>query len=206
MCKNSECFFCQELEDRTSNLIKTNRIVWETKNFVVFPTEGCFQIGYLLVMPKQHFLCFGELDSEALTELEEILEKITVYVREKSGDECIIFEHGTRNIEKLTSTSIMHAHIHVIPSKKELVPFLPDYCELCKVKGFSDLAKETDNYLFLRDVSGVNYIVKNDNYPAQFFRAVICKSMGISRYWNWRQFPFKENMLITLDYYEGLRK
>ena len=74
MCKNSECFFCQELEDRTSNLTKTNRIVWETKNFVVFPTEGCFQIGYLLVMPKQHFLCFGELDSEALTELEEILE------------------------------------------------------------------------------------------------------------------------------------
>lgn len=83
---------------------------------------------------------------------------------------------------------------------------MPDYCELYKVKGFSDLAKETDNYLFLKDVSGVSYIVKNNNYPSQFFRTIICKSMDISRYWNWKQFPFKENMLITLDYYEGLRK
>ena len=204
MYKNPECFFCQELEDRTKNLIKANRIVLETKNFVAFPTQGCFQIGYLLVMPKQHFLCFGELDSESLTELDGILQKITMYVREKSGDECIVFEHGTRNLEKLTSTSIMHAHIHVIPSKKGLVPFLPDYCELRKVKGFSDLAKETDNYLFLRDVDGVNYIVKNDNYPSQFFRKIACESMGISKFWDWRENPFKENMLITLDYYAGL--
>lgn len=177
----------------------------ETANFVVFPTEGCFKIGYLLIVPKQHFLCFGELDSELMTELEEILEKILAYVRQKSGDECIIFEHGTRNVEKLTSTSIMHAHIHVIPSKKGIVPFLPDYCELYKVKGISDLAKETENYLFLRDVNGVSYIVKYDNYPSQFLRTVICESMDISKYWDWRQFPFKENMLITLDYYEGLR-
>lgn len=204
MYKNPECFFCQELEDRTKNLIKANRIVLETKNFVVFPTEGCFQIGYLLVVPKQHFLCFGELDFSLLTELDGILQKITIYVREKSGDECIIFEHGTRNLEKLTSTSIMHAHIHVIPSKQGLVPYLPDYCELRKVKGFSDLAQETDNYLFLRDVGGVNYIVKNDNYPSQFFRTITCKSMGIPKYWNWKEYPFRENMLITLDYYEGL--
>lgn len=85
MCKNLECFFCQELEDRTRNLTKASRIILETENFVVFPTEGCFKIGYLLVMPKQHFLCFGELDPELLTELEEILKKIMVYVRKKSG-------------------------------------------------------------------------------------------------------------------------
>lgn len=204
MYKNPECFFCQELEDRTNNLIKANRVVLETKNFVAFPTEGCFQIGYLLVMPKQHFLCLGELDPRLLTELDEILKKIAMYVRKKSGNECIVFEHGTRDLEKLTSTSIMHAHIHVIPAKKELVPFLPDYCELRKVKGFSDLVKETDNYLFLRDASGINYIVKNDNYPSQFFRTITCKSIGISKYWDWKEYPFKENMLITLDYYDKL--
>ena len=204
MYKNPECFFCQEFEERTKNLIEENRVVLETRNFVVFPTEGCFQIGYLLVMPKQHFLCFGELNSELLTELDGILQKITMYVREKSGDECIVFEHGTRDLEKLTSTSIMHAHIHVIPSKKRLASFLPEYCELRKVKGFFDLAKETDNYLFLRDVDRMNYIVKNDGYPSQFFRKITCESMGISKLWDWRKYPFKENMLITLDYYEGL--
>ena len=98
------------------------------------------------------------------------------------GDECIVFEHGTRDLKKLTSTSIMHAHIHVTQAKKELVPFLPDYCELRKVKGFPDLAKEADNYLLLRDVSGLNYIVRDDNYPSQLARTITCKSMGIPKY------------------------
>ena len=83
MLKNLDCFFCQEMEERTKNLLKKERIVLETKNFVVFPTVGCFQIGYLLIMPKQHFLCFGELDCEMLTELDEILQKLKSYVWEK---------------------------------------------------------------------------------------------------------------------------
>ncbi len=204
MLKNLDCFFCQEMEERTKNLLKKERIVLETKNFVVFPTVGCFQIGYLLIMPKQHFLCFGELDCEMLTELDEILQKLTSYVWEKSGQKCIVFEHGTRDLKKLTATSIMHAHIHLVPSKKGILPFLPDYCQLCKIKGFSDLAKETENYLFLRDLDGINYIVKNNGYPSQFFRKIVCQSLEISDYWDWKEYPFKENMLITLDYYKGL--
>lgn len=205
MYRNPKCFFCQELEDRTISPIGVDRVVLETKNFVVFPTLGCFQIGYLLVMPKQHFLCFGELDSEMLTELDWILQKITIYVREKSGDECIIFEHGTRDLGKLSSTSIMHAHIHVIPMKKSLVPYLPAHCELRKIKGFPDLAKETDNYLYLKDFDGTNYIVENDNYPSQFFRAVTCESLGMPECWNWEEHPFKDKMLTTLDYYKELK-
>lgn len=206
MNRNPECFFCKELEDRTISPIKRNRIVLETKNFVAFPTLGCFKIGYLLVMPKQHFLCFGELDSELLTELNEILKKITAYVREKSGEECIIFEHGTRDLGKLSSTSIMHAHIHVIPTKKSLVRYLTAYCELRKIEGFSDLAEEKDNYLFLKDLDGTHYIVKKDDYPSQFFRKITCESMGIPEDWDWQKCPYKKNMLITLDYYGELRQ
>ena len=206
MYKNPKCFFCKELEHRTANCIKTNRIVLETKNFVVFPTQGCFQIGYLLVMPKQHFLCFGELGPELLTELDEILQKITAHVQKESGDNCIIFEHGTRDLEKLFSTSIMHAHIHVIPAKEGLVPYLPVCCKLREITGFSDLAKEDDNYLFLRDLDGTNYIVENDNYPSQFFRKITCKSIGIPECWDWKKHPFKKNMLKTLDYYKGLEQ
>ena len=204
MLKNLNCFFCYVMEDRTKNLLEKERVVLETKNFVVFPTVGCFQIGYLLIMPKQHFLCFGQLDAQLFEELEGILQKITAFVWEKSRQKCIIFEHGTRKLEMLTSTSIMHAHIHLIPSEKELLSFLPDYCELRKIKGFSDLEKETENYLFLRNLDGINYIVKNDNYPSQFFRKIMCQSLDIPKYWDWKDYPFKENMLITLDYYEGL--
>lgn len=206
MYKEPKCYFCQELEERARSPIGLDRVVLETRNFVAFPTLGCFQIGYLLVMPKRHFLCFGELDSDLLKELDGILQKITAYVREKSGDACIIFEHGTRDLKKLTSTSIMHAHIHVIPSKTGLVPFLPKDCEMREITGFSDLANEKDNYLFLRDLDGMNYIVNIFKQSSQFFRKITCDSMGISECWNWEEYPFKEKMLDTLGYYKELRQ
>ena len=202
--KNPDCFFCKEIEDPTNNFLNKSRIVLQTKNFIAFPTLGCFQIGYLLIMPKQHFLCFGELEPEMIKELEEIIQKITDYVMKKTGKKCIIFEHGTRDLEKLTSTSIMHAHIHIIPFDEDILKYLPDYCELRKIKGFGDLKDQTENYLYLRDTTGNNYIVKNDNYPSQFFRQIACAAMGIPKYWDWRKYEFKENVEITVDYYMGM--
>lgn len=205
MYKNRDCFFCQELEDRTKNPLEKERIVLETKHFVAFPTLGCFQVGYLLIMPKQHYLCVGELEDEQLNELEEIIRKITAYVQSRLGMKCIIFEHGTRDLGQLTSTSVMHAHIHVVPFTADIISFLPNYCELKKIQGFTDLKTETDNYLYLRDVSGNNYIVKNAGYPSQFFRQVACKALGIPKYWKWQNYPFRENMEITIDIFDELK-
>lgn len=203
--KNTECFFCKEIEDPTRNFLNRSRVVLETKNFVVFPTEGCFKIGYLLIMPKQHFLCFGELESDYIVELEEIIKQITQYVKKKQNLSCIIFEHGTRDLSKLTSTSIMHAHIHLIPFEEDIISYLPTYCELRKIGGFSDLKKENKNYLFLRDIHNNNYIVKNEDYPSQFFRRISCKALNIPKYWDWKKYRFSENVEITLDYYENLK-
>lgn len=204
MTKNPECFFCKEIEDPTQNRLAKKRIVYETKNFVVLPTEGCFKLGYLLIIPKNHYLCFGEFDETLIVELENIIKKLKEYIRKIFNTGCIIFEHGTRDLSKLTSTSIMHAHIHVIPFEKDLISFLPDYCEIRKIKGFRDLADEKDNYLFLQDINNISYIVKNDDYPSQFFRQITCKALGITKYWDWRTYKFTENMEITIDLFENL--
>lgn len=206
MQKNSECYFCREIEDPNENLLKRNRIVLDTKNFVVLPTVGCFQIGYLLVLPKQHYLCFGELEPEMIQELNDIVNKLSDFIRKKFNQGCIIFEHGTKDLSKLTATSIMHAHIHVIPFNVDILSALPDYCELKKIKGFQDLKDESDNYLYLCDTNLNQYIVKNDGYPSQFFRQIACKAMGIPKYWDWRTYQFRENMEITLDFYADLPK
>lgn len=199
--KNKDCYFCQEIEDPARNIMNRSRVVLESENYIVIPTVGCFQIGYLLVIPKQHYLCFGELSPAMLGELNGILQKITDFVSEKYNQKCIIFEHGTRDIEELTSTSIMHAHIHVIPFEKDIISSLPNYCVLKKIAGFSDLVNEKENYLFLQEMNGNNYIVQNASYPSQFFRQIACKAMGIPNYWDWRTYPFLENMGITVDYY-----
>ena len=204
MTRNPNCFFCKEVEDNSDNILKSSRIVFQTKNFIVLPTEGCFKIGYLLILPKQHYLCFGELKSDMIEELENLIERISNYIQNTQGTNCIIFEHGTRDLKQLTSTSIMHAHIHILPFEKELIDFLPDYCELKKIKGFTDLKHEKNNYLFLKDINNHYYIVKNNDYPSQFFRQISCKALNIPKYWDWRKYSFIENMKITIDYYDKL--
>lgn len=202
MYKNPECFFCKEIDDPVKNILNKNRIIYETANFVVFPTVGCFEVGYLLVMPKQHFLCFGELEADLIDELNDIISKISKYIQRKENKRCIIFEHGTRDLSKLTSTSIMHAHIHILPFEKKVICYLPGECKLKKIEGFTDLKRETDNYLFLKDISENNYIIENDSYPSQFFRRIVCSAMGIAESWDWREHAFLENMEKTIDYYK----
>lgn len=204
MYKHPDCFFCKEIDDPLQNVLGKNRIVYETENFVLFPTLGCFIVGYLLVMPKQHFLCFGELSPVLLDELDNIIFRLSEYVQRKENKKCIVFEHGTRDLNKLTPTSIMHAHIHVIPFEKNIISYLPRESKVKKIEGFTDLEKETDNYLFLKNIDENNYIVENHNYPSQFFRRIVCDAVGMSGYWDWREHAFLENMKKTIDYYGEL--
>lgn len=204
MERHLDCFFCKEIEDPTQNILRKSRIIYETANFLVFPTVGCFQIGYLLVMPKVHYLCFGELSSDLIDELNEIINRLSDFIQRKEDKKCIIFEHGTRDLSKLTSTSIMHAHIHIMPFDKNVVDYLSPECQLKKIEGFGDLKKESDNYLFLRNITGINYIVTNNKYPSQFFRKVLCEIIGKPSCWNWRKNPYKRNMNATIEYYSGL--
>ncbi len=204
MLKHADCFFCKEVENPNLNILSKNRKVFETENFVVFPTVGCFVIGYLLIMPKQHFLSFGDLDAMMIEELNGIVKRISKFNKQNYGKECIIFEHGTKDLTKLTSTSIMHAHIHIIPFENNIIKFLPNGCELKKIGGFEDLKYEQDNYLYIRDIYKNDYIVKNAGYPSQFFRKVACECIGIPDCWEWQKYDFKENMEKTLNYYNKI--
>lgn len=200
----TDCVFCEEINNPVQNILNKNRIVYETVNFVLLPTVGCFEVGYLLVIPKQHFLCFGELSSDLIDELDKIIFRISEYIKKKDKRKCIIFEHGTRDIDGHTSSSIIHAHIHIIPFEKEIKRYLPIKCKLKKIAGFTDLRKETNNYLFLKDISGNHYVVENEDYPSQFFRQIVCNALGIGECWDWREHSFFNNMKKTIVYYKDL--
>jgi len=75
-----ECTFCNEF---VGNLEKTlfyqvignkvrSRILKETNNFVVIPTVGQIIEGYLLIMPKKHYLSVGHLPDSFYPELESL--------------------------------------------------------------------------------------------------------------------------------------
>jgi len=77
------CSFCEEY----SKKIKESKsdIIYETKEFLVFPTVGCFTEGYCLIIPKKHCASFAELSNCQSPEIFPIKNKISPEVFPKRG-------------------------------------------------------------------------------------------------------------------------
>jgi len=101
-----KCAFCNY------NLIKED-VLWESDNFFVKVGVGILTPGHIMIIPKKHISCFGELPKQLSREF--ILLKEEVFSRIKSNfSKPIIYEHG------MYSQSVNHAHLHFIPSKNEV--------------------------------------------------------------------------------------
>lgn len=201
---NKDCPFCKEINCNDQNYLNKSRIVMETDNFVVLPTLGCFCKGYLLVLPKNHVLSMSDLSYDKLDELHKITNIISKYIWEKMNMKRNIFEHGTKNEYESTSTSIEHAHLHIVPFDGQVLRLLPKDCSFKRIKGFNDLKFETNNYLYLNDINNNDYIVQAKNYLSQFFRRIVCEGIGMKHFWDWKEYPFVDNVETTLSIFNGI--
>ena len=91
--------------------------MFESDNFVVFPSLGQIVEGYLLIAPKKHYIGVSGIPKELYPELEEVCKK----VRNKLSEVyCVplFFEHGPHK-ESKGGCCIDHAHIHAVPVKTD---------------------------------------------------------------------------------------
>ena len=120
------CGFCAELHetDSQNNLLKTvitpqlsinSRVMYETENYVVIPTIGCFVEGYVLIVSKQHYDCAGQMALSSIEELCQLIWKVVSAIKQTYGLDCIVFEHGAISCTNKFGGCINHAHIHVVP-------------------------------------------------------------------------------------------
>ena len=72
-----------------------NQILFETDNFTVKPSLGSFVEGWLLIVPKKHYISLGSMDDPTLfKELNSLINKIGEIVQKEYGD-YVIFENGS---------------------------------------------------------------------------------------------------------------
>lgn len=202
--KNS-CPFCKELLNRTDNVIKSDRIIAETKSFIVLPTIGGFVDNYLLIVPRKHINCFGELNNDEWQELDYIIDwqkKINRHYFESSTS---MFEHGALLPSNESGKSIIHAHLHIFPNNITLFNVLSDYdFGVQRISNITDLTRICriyENYLYYSDVDGKEYVIIHDEgLLSQFLRKILADSLGISK-WNWRKFPYVEKIETCVHFY-----
>ncbi len=96
----NECTFCKRSE--------ISYILKETPNFLLAADHAPLVEGHILIIPKQHFTCYGEvpprLDEELLSMKHEVAQFFTQYYAP-----TVFWEHG------IFKQTVFHAHLHCFP-------------------------------------------------------------------------------------------
>ncbi len=206
------CAFCTKLnrkedkgdiEDLTS---LTNRVVYETENFVVIPSLGQIVEGYLLVMPKGHYLSIGEVPPENYLELEAVQKRVRKVLTENYGAP-VFFEHGAVSPSKRGGCCVDHAHLHALPVQIELIEIVAKHFHFTKIDGFHPLKSSFNRgepYLFVEENSGERFLFQiPDVIPSQYLRQIVARELGKPERWDWRSYPGWEEIRGTINRLNG---
>ena len=200
------CPFCQEVLNRSDNMIEKNRVIGETDTFIVFPTVGGFVDNYQLIVPKKHINCFGELTSNEWEELNLIIEWQRRINEQYFDSGTSMFEHGALLPNNESGKSIVHAHLHIFPNNYSLLGALQRYDfsiqEISDITELVDVCHHYETYLYYRDVDDKDYVFTHEEgLPSQFLRKVLADSLGVTG-WNWREIPYIDKLEACLKFYE----
>ncbi|BAH06987.1 HIT family protein [Clostridium kluyveri] len=214
------CSFCSEINnDDYNNLIDkitypaiglNDRIVYETKNWVVMPTLGGFIKGYLLIVTKQHFISISTCPEELFSELEYLVKAVKRVFINVYNSPAIMFEHGAISQFKRGGCCVDHVHLHILPYNGDIIgEIIKDDTKHELVKSFYDVKnvviKHNNPYIFYEDNFGRRYVLFNKYFPSQYIRKIVCNKLGISEHWDWRSKFFLENMVDTIKDVRNLK-
>lgn len=199
-----DCAYCQYLKGHS---LRKERTVYRSENFFAVPTLGQFITGYLLIIPYQHIMSFGELSAEQLEEFQLVLNDIEYILKLTYPEtkDILIWENGSGTSGKgKAKDSVVHAHLHAARTRfltadriKNIAGF--HFNEL----GIMDLPKFKDHsYLLMREQNKEKWLINNDPnvyIPRQYVRQLLAEEYNITgEAWNWRTHPFEEEMHQTV--------
>lgn len=186
-----------------------NTRLYETKHFAVIPSLGSIVEGWLLIIPKKHYLSLGYLQSpELYSELESLLEYIG-YITKKLYGEYILFENGAFCSDKLVGCGVDYAHIHIVPTHENLIEIIENdfhikynWKKIDSILESQNFVMNNKPYLYYRNQQGISYITTDNNIPSQLFRKAIAYKNGYTDKYDWKTEIFKNNILRTITKYQ----
>lgn len=199
------CKFCNEGNNiipirNQENILQ--RKIYEDDTFYVIVSVGALVEGHLLVIPKKHYLSAGEFEKNVMDQFLILKQKLIGILKKQYQKEVIAFEHGTGRFSKVSSASVIHAHVHLVPVDGSILPDIKKNASMVvMLDSMHDLKKCAESgksYLFYQDVNGELYIVEKANAQSQFFRKLICDIYHYGE-WDWHKDYSKNNMIKTVE-------
>ncbi len=171
-----------------------NKPVFESPNFIVLASLGALIEGWLLLVPKEHFICIGAVPESLTSELQEVKSIVVSALQQTYGKVCA-FEHGPSAANLSIGCGVDHAHLHLVPLSFDLASvassFLPENLRWSEA-GLKECQKtflRGQDYLYLEQPMGAGRISTHPRFGGQIFRRAIAAQMGVSDQFNWRDYP-----------------
>ena len=108
--EDKDCIFCKIINKE----IETE-IIEESENFIAFPDSNPIGEGHTLIVPKKHFNNLMDLPSDLGEELLDVVKRVA---DKKLGEGFEGFNVVMNNFPA-AGQAVMHAHLHVVPRKKD---------------------------------------------------------------------------------------
>jgi Diadenosine tetraphosphate (Ap4A) hydrolase and other HIT family hydrolases len=160
--------------------------------------------GWLLLVPKQHFISMGALPEELADELEDMKAKVSAHVRSAYGEVCV-FEHGPAFASGKVGCSVDHAHLHLVPLSFDLSEaarlFMPQDSEWSKAswRECREAHLAGKDYLYFEQPAGYGSISMHTDFGSQVFRRAIASQIGRPDAFNWREHPELDTITRTIN-------
>jgi len=192
----SECTFCDQFRDHKNNGVggsvfgqTFNRILWDDGSFVVVSALGALVEGWLLIVPREHFLSIANLPSNLRCRFLHLKNTVALILKETYSVDPIFFEHGSFSNELPGGACIVHAHLHAVPTSINLMPDLMNQLKPRPIKSIEALWETPPNkaYVYFEHPEKIPTIAEVNVYlPCQYLRRLIANRLGVPEQWNWR--------------------
>ena len=188
-----ECSFCSEINGKEENnffdiYLKekfekeglNSRIVATTHKFVIMPMVGPLVPGYLLIVPKDHYLSISQLPKEQIEELKIVKEELKK-VFEKHYGKSVFYEHGALSCSAKGGSCSDHAHLHIVAVDIDVKDKFGQYgSELRKLYDYSEMINQKQRnipYLYYENQKGEMFLADAPIVESQFIRKLIAKDI-----------------------------
>lgn len=209
-----DCIFCDRekiLED----------ILCETDNFFVKVGFGLIAPGHIMIITKDHYLCYGDLPDELDEKFEELKERVGNKFEEEFAQPFLV------EYTPLWGQSVNHAHVHLVPLKglgydidsimEEMVmPGGIEY-EETDMAGLKEIYRDEGMYVSIEE-KGNLYVChvkdipfdRNNPHPNLHLRQFFTKAIGLEGVSLWQKMTDEdkqrdeEKRLLTKEKLSGL--
>jgi diadenosine tetraphosphate (Ap4A) HIT family hydrolase len=196
------CRFCEIVNGKYS-FVGIDEPIWSNNEFVAVASIGAFIDGWTLIIPKEHQFSMKNLyEDQCFTDISKI---VVSHLCTHYGP-LIAFEHGANKCGSQTGCGIDHAHLHIVPLNKPLLPDIKDsQLKWIPCRASEILERSANNeYLFYAEIGNkddwqnfLGYLHILETPISQFFRRLIAKQTGYADQCDYKRFPHIDTALKT---------